>query len=110
MDYELCKKLKEAGFPQKGNGRIEINESSEHNHWTDGLNCDTTCWDPYQPTLSELIDACGEGFYDLLDRKYKKIRRYRASSGFEYHDIEAFGKTPEIVVANLYLALNATPK
>ena len=51
MDYELAKQLKDAGFPQRGFGM-----------WWDGRVFTTKdiYSELYQPTLSELIEACGD--------------------------------------------------
>ncbi len=103
MDYELCKKLKDAGFPK------EMQESQ----LTDG-----EVYFRLPPTLSELIEACGDGFKELLsvdildDKQFieAKIRgRWKASM---YQRDETIwkntmfeGSTPEEAVANLWLAL-----
>lgn len=79
MNYELAKKLKDAGFPQDGIGQfIDVKLAS--------------------PTLSELIEACGDKFRGLSKRA-----NWRAQ---DVMGIEEFGDTPEEAVANLYLALN----
>jgi len=83
MDYELCKKLKDAGFPQP-----IIDKSSADD--------DFLC---YVPTLSELIEACGDRFHGLwrmMDNWYTKS------------DIgqEVKSSTPEEAVALLWLELN----
>lgn len=87
IPYELAKELKDAGFPQHPKG-----DYGTH---------DCGCTNIYYctPTLSELIEACGQEF-DCLDnlrtegwaansRKYRIVRR-----------------TPEEAVARLWLALN----
>lgn len=87
MTYELAKKLKDAGFPGfiKGlTGKVEV-------------------WDivSSKPSLSELIEACGDGFSSLSKVELGKI--YLASS-----DINGSfnGPTPEEAVAKLWLKLN----
>ena len=56
MDYALAKELKDAGYPNIGCSRpLKICVNSGH----------TECL----PTLSELIDACGDGF-EQLQRNY----------------------------------------
>ncbi len=114
MTYELCKKLKDAGFPIKEwdcscclemKGRLEI------------------------PTLSELIQACGDRFvmvgndkahenFSLGGRNYvlkqqingENMWRSYAYTGRKEDPIgkivEEYGNTPEEAVANLWLELN----
>lgn len=88
MDYELCKKLKDAGFPK------EMQESQ----LTDG-----EVYFRLPPTLSQLIEACGTPF--MLQTHDGKIWQ-------AYHDTHTItidevgdGSTPEEAVANLWLAL-----
>ena len=57
MQYELAKKLKDAGFPQLDYSCIlqdledvAIQDKNDSSVWY------------YKPTLSELIEACGEEF------------------------------------------------
>lgn len=84
MNYELTLKLKEAGFKQFGN-RIET---------------------PYIPTLSELIEACGDGFERILRIK-GKYQTNKPSTRVEYRiDDWYWYSTPEEAVANLWLELN----
>ena len=101
MDYELAKELKEAGYPQKVAGM-----SSYCKHWLGRSIC-TNCKsiglgfdDDFIvfPTLSELIEALGEEFYSL--------KRYEDSWLVGGKELNAKGKTPEEVVAKLWLSLN----
>ena len=73
MKYELNQKLGKAGFPY---------------------------WTGEEPTLSELIEACGKGFWELT--KYPS--RWGA---YEWKGREGSGSTPEEAVANLWLALQS---
>ena len=68
MTYEIAKKLKEAKFPFLWNYEPQALAFREY------------------PSLSELIEACGDVFYDLQQKPIK-------------------GDTPEEAVANLWLAL-----
>jgi len=90
MDYSLAKRLKDSGFPQKPDA----------------------IWDKlvgpepiYYPTLSELIEACGDYFESLVRTPEGK---YKTNTDIGYsHDFGASnGTTPEEAVANLWLALN----
>jgi len=107
MNHELAKELKDAGFPQK---QHEISDR------------DTGAWPkdiapykwPYNPTLEELIEACGGDFkkqaFDLL-RQYSQTGEWMAF-GIKYVDgeVHSYGgdlfSTPTEAVARLWLALN----
>jgi len=98
MNYELAKKLKDAGFPQ-----------IEHYDETDDLlqfhiNNEFISI----PTLSELIDACGDGFRFLIHEKDpRSLKEWRCNNDkSEWKEDGFWGKTPEEAVANLWLALN----
>jgi hypothetical protein len=56
MNYELAKELKDAGFPQEGNG-ARIAPPDKIVVRRDDF--------AYAPTLEELIEACGENFMRL---------------------------------------------
>ena len=88
MNYELCKKLKEARFPFKEHDDDHVNEIYG------GLS--------YYATLSELIEACGEKFKSLNKIKQKK-NWWAAGSG---NGLSVHGSTPEEAVANLWLSIN----
>ena len=90
MNYELAKRLKDAGFPHL---MREI---------TSQLMIET-------PTLSELIEACGEKL-DLLERTgMVGQEKWRASvdEDREGYGTSIYGETPEEAVANLWLSLQA---
>lgn len=103
MNYELAKQLKEAGFPQKGKGHISSKGKEfkyEHIAYGDDL---------YFPTLSELIEVCGDRFGSLMRwsqdlSKFKK-REWLASEEIDFGCKES-GSTPEEAVAKLWLELN----
>lgn len=97
MKYETAKALKEAGFP------LKPTPSQNYPQLVTDLIIDHV---RYQyPTLSELIDVCGDGFTRLLrihDANIKEgVFRFEAMG----RNIEEVGSTPEEAVANLYLAL-----
>lgn len=119
MDYELAKKLKDAGFPQNDeSGGFRIKSEGEQFCW-----CGTCQVEFYvesdleesvcSPTLEELIEACGEYFMltnecgvweawsDLGGRGLSMVRM--GESGAEH---ECKGKTPSEAVANLWLSLH----
>ena len=104
MTYQLAKQLKDAGFKQSGNGYILepanrlINEQEAAKE---------QC---YAPTLSELIEACGDNFYDLVHRVSKVSKKMEwvasVSYGMEKPPELGWGATPEEAVAKLWFALN----
>lgn len=85
MNYDLAKKLKDAGFPQTADA-------------TDG---DTVIDDVYFPRLSELIEACGDKF-GSLQRNTDGWYCFNYSREIMSH----YGSTTEESVANLWLELN----
>lgn len=111
MDYELCKKLKDAGFRQKDGCGRWFCVGNWYKETISGLkNGDIIKLEPkdtsvYCPTLSELIEACGDVFYSLTQ---KPITRYWLAKAFIDYEIlkETKGSTPEEAVANLWLELN----
>ena len=83
MDYELYKKLKDMGFEQEGSGFGE-------------------------PTLSSLIEACGEAF-DNLEKREDIYLAFGSSKDTANIKIDPFlggGKTPQEAVAKLWIELN----
>ncbi len=87
ISYELAKKLKEAGFPQK-DYRLECRDLPNG-----------TAPIMFYPTLSELIEACGSKFGALLVGP--GILWTASGNGLEVH-----AGNPEEAVANLWLELN----
>lgn len=97
MTYELAKKLKTAGFPQKGNGQWMSD------YWKEGEKYIIQAL--YVPTLSGLIEACGEQFYSIVFREKEWV-----SFGFPTGSakvIEISGQTADEVVANLWIKLQS---
>lgn len=109
MNYELAKKLKDAGFKQ------EIVDGSFY--WA-GRNLKLYCWGgegedkPYgkyikRPTLEELIEACGEKF--ALHKNKDHWCAWQINSNPRERDTADFQErapTPTEAVARLWLALN----
>ena len=110
MNYELAKELKEAGFPF-------VNDFKEYgylDHPKDHVTgiCHTSIVAPdegyFLPTLSELIEACGEDFKGLTklpDGTFSSPLTNPSEGKYEPFDMLSF-KTPEEAVAKLWLALN----
>jgi hypothetical protein len=103
MKYELAKQLKDMGFPQNPVGRQgQLNAAQFMENEKIEL-----C---YFPTLSELIEACGDGFKNLdrdttTEELFWLCNNYFEKEG-EVSTSMTEGKTPEEAVANLWLALN----
>lgn len=101
MDYELAKQLKNAGFPFDW---IEYD--------IDGINQIT------KPTLSQLIEACGDDFAELVRINYPKgnifYQAYPTDEWFDKSKNDCVrdccgyetGDTPEEAVARLWLELH----
>lgn len=97
MEYKLAEKLKDAGFPQ-GEGMYSL-QGEEPRYLTE----DPIKWgNAYLPTLSELIEACGEGLSLLLKMDEGDWNAVGSNGSIN------LGKTPEEAVAKLWLALNTT--
>ena len=109
ITYELAKKLKDAGFKVEH----EYEKTCKHGQIKDvgypiiACECGKDDW-VYSPTLSELIEACGERFSSLnigIDRMYHAWAT-RNNDIKHIEDIYGEGEAPEEAVANLWLKLN----
>jgi hypothetical protein len=97
MDYELAKQLRDAGFPQGGNGRWAGNPDKIV--WRSGDRA-------YVPTLEELIDAWGDKFFALNATDTRGLSHTWYAAVTFPNLIEATGSTPTEAVAKVWLALN----
>ena len=99
IDYKLAKKLKEAGWkyhlPSEGkenwDGKVVI--------FKDG--------GAALPTLSELIEASGDGFVSLTHFDTTKKDAWRAEQHTPMGILEERGNSPEEAVAKLWLESKA---
>jgi hypothetical protein len=94
MTYELAKQLKAAGFPQL------VDKSSGVDKMLGGV--------PYVPTLSELIEACGEKFGSLESGDGPSESPWTAQGRPNFageFPLIFHSSTPEEAVARLWLAL-----
>lgn len=95
MDYELALKLKNAGFPHTWCSEDDCSCLINGN--------DTDCF----PTLSELIEACGDRFDALIkDSEVKGDWVATAENGDADNLVSITCSTPEEAVANLWIELN----
>ncbi len=108
LNYEQAKELKDAGFPQ--------DDTSSTHSWNDfGGHPELVVY----PTLSELIEACGEEFESLTYFRDEDGSLWHADSQGEIRpDLDGErcvsgccgkhgkGVTPEEAVARLWLTLN----
>ncbi len=115
MDYKLAKQLKDAGFKQEGFGDSHCGCMDTPTKKVTAEDCRKE--HVYFPTLSELIEACGDRFRTLLlgiEGYPNKEERWtchgdeEADGWDEINDWRGSfnGKTPDIAVAKLYLKLN----
>lgn len=115
MTYELAKQLKEAGFTQTGE-HFDYDRCPYliyPNDIDDGVS-QNGC---YVPTLSELIEACGDRFVSLnreeIDPKiYESINLFVAIGLNVYNTYFSTRNfnTPEEAVAKLWLELNESKR
>lgn len=105
MNYETAKKLKDAGFKYsnslhrayKPDGTFRTLGDTEDEEYI------------YEPTLSELVEACSDRFRWLGKEQQGWTAQATGVTGedkIRSKDIKVKGSTPEIAVANLWLALN----
>lgn len=111
MNYKLAKKLKDAGFPQNSSDYYRRKYDSDRFTWA------------VAPTLSELIEACGDKFEHLERvvwtshepihwRAYPTEEAFENTEGYKKYpcviDCCGYGSgdTPEEAVAELWLDLN----
>lgn len=115
MNYELAKKLKDGGFKFR-ECDVYYDECDQEVLEFDGSST------PFHfPSLSELIEACGDNFtlmgpgnsvesvaesdFGLVKKSDIVLRDWNAWNIEK--QIQTIGSTPEEAVANLWLALNA---
>lgn len=116
MDYKLAKQLQDAGFEVKTQNQSYYRRPGEHKvtgtgfvnivcsgHGVNECLTPDTCDTAEVPTLEELIEACGEGFEELV--KMNVAWEAHGLTDNTHSGIES-GGTPEEAVANLWLALN----
>ena len=109
MKYKLLKQLREVGFPQ---AEVEGQYISCKECLTKGINGNKGCGKEcvvYIPTLSELIDTCGNEFGNLSTLAEGTTEEDFITSWCAENlggGVERIGKTPEEAVAKLFIELN----
>jgi hypothetical protein len=92
ISYELAKKLKDAGFPQSELARAQQKAGYDY---------------VSMPTLSTLVEACGEDFGALgRETRWWLACGYISERG-EWKNVHK-GWTPEDAVARLWLSIHQT--
>ena len=116
LDYNLCRRLKEAGFPLLRS--VDVMWDGKHKKID--LNYDMFLEEPlfnldddtfWIPTLEELIEACKENFSALAHEiNNENIEEFVAYSDWGHdHQPEGtsgHGSTPSEAVAALYISLH----
>lgn len=98
MDYDLARRLKDAGLPQNGLGFFAAEDRVV------GSRRYSDTFDAYVPSLSELIGACGDRFSSLVRQSSPTIGVCWLASSDGLEPIS--GATAVEAVARLWLALN----
>ncbi len=103
--YELAKELKEAGFPQKTKkySHVLMEDRGERIVSEDGSLPYRSDTYTILPTLSELIEECGNDFGALMRNNNREWDCYKFNLPLQG---AVSGLTPEEAVAKLWLTLN----
>lgn len=113
MTYELALSLKNKGFPQELKDVVSENIYFDSNkEIVIGAFVESEVSEKMVkvPTLSELIEACGEGFKNLSkmgDKNWgaNNIMEQQLNGSYKLNEPKGYGSTPEESVARLWLAL-----
>lgn len=112
MNYELAKQLKDAGFPQQGEsykGFYVMKDGSIIDKTVQPIVINNDVIEGiYSPTLSELIEACGDNFRNLERNDEGTFEAYPTREILIKNNgwwIEK-SSSPEEAVAKLWLELN----
>lgn len=110
LTYQDALDLKEAGFPQEGNGTMRRYHSGLGAELSEGFKVTPNgveIVDLYLPTLEELIEACGDRFLDLLKAptEYISLKENKWVARAD-EDNKGFGSSPIQAVKSLYIVLH----
>jgi hypothetical protein len=105
VSFEIAKRLKAAGFPQRFTGGTAFNEQGLAMQRVGEGQWITQNTEVSIPTLNELIKACGESFGGLEHLPYETRNKFRA---YKQHPetLSGYGETPAEAVARLWLLMN----
>ena len=95
MNYDLGKQLRDAGFPQGGKGAWAFPPDAVLARTNDRV---------YLPTLSDLIEACGNVFHALRRSAHGRWQAFSATDREGVMEI-GVGDTPDDAVARVWLTL-----
>jgi len=101
LSYKDAKELKDAGFPQGEPNSWSVQFADRPKQEIKG-----NPFEEYIPTLSELIEACGDDFSHLKKLETSWIAVTHSAFDENGNNFEEFGKTPEQAVKNLWIKLN----
>lgn len=106
MNYDLAKQLKDARFPQVADDEGTLRKGGDY-LFPDLFKLSNSQKEfeaavAYAPTLSELIEACGDRFFSLRNEEGWLAKGFKAPG----YSVALMGSTPEEAVAKLWLALN----
>ena len=105
MNYELAKQLQDAGFPQSAPLEpycLDCKNWKKERCLLEGHNTDYI----KVPTLSELIEACGERFGSLVQTNMRDKNWMAVWESEPLEEEYIYGQIPEEAVAKLWLELN----
>jgi hypothetical protein len=105
FSFNLAKRLKAAGFPQRFTAGRAFNEQGLAIQLTTERQWRAEDTDISIPTLNELIKACGERFGGLENVPDGTRNRFRAYTQLP-DTPSGYADTPEEAVARLWLLLN----
>jgi hypothetical protein len=107
LTYDTVKALKDAGFPQvwPQPDFLDVHDALEIQRI---YSLYPKQFDPYRPSLSQLIEACGEKFGGLIYHPdYPEYHlRWEAYPMTDHHKFDCSSSNPLEAVANLWLAIN----
>jgi hypothetical protein len=105
FSFDLAKRLKAAGFPQRFTGGSAFNEQGLAIQLNGERSWKAMDSDVSIPTMNELIKACGEKFGGLERFLDGTKNRFRAYTIFP-DTPSGYADSPEEAVARLWLLLN----
>ena len=108
LNFELAKKLKDAGFPQERGHYYFYNDGTSEPHvYPICMGQEMTSKGAVRlckcPTLEELIEACGNRFEVLA--RFEKWTAFEDGNVYR-RKLRIEGDTPSEAAANLWLAFN----